>query len=384
MGWLSRLPKLLGGERRRGEPVVPIATVRLTGEQKKNIRKALKTNWIGFGGPFTKALEARFAELCSRSFAVFVSSGSAALHLALSAMDVGAGDEVICPDFSIISLPHAIALCGAKPVFVDVDYNGNIRPDLIEEKLTPRTKAIIAVHAFGIPAEMDDITRLADRHGPRVIEDCSQAHGARYRGRVVGSLGDAACFSLYINKLITAGEGGMIVMDDEELAEHTSRARNMYYGTDERFYHERFGWNYRATDLQAAIALPLCERLPEIIQRRREIANAIRKGLEAIEWIEFLKPPEHVSPVDWVFCVRLKKGSPIDRKELMKRLAAYGVDSRPLFVPFHMQPMYRTDGEFRGAVEIYESGLYVSCHHELKRHQVNRIVEAFNRAFEQV
>jgi len=378
---LSGLFKHFNRRESMGKISVPIATVRLTSEQKRNIRKAIRTNWIGFGGPFTEKLEAKFAEICARSFAVFVSSGSAALHLALSAVDVGAGDEVICPDFSIISLPHAVSLCGAKPVFVDVDYNGNIDPDLIGEKITPNTKAVIVVHAFGIPAEIGRIVEMARQRGLYVIEDCSQAHGARYRGRVVGSFGHAACFSLYINKLVMAGEGGMIVTDDGELAERVRRARNMYYSTDERFYHERFGWNYRATDLQAAIALPLCERLSETIRRRREIANAIREGIEGIEWIGFLKPPEHVSPVDWVFCVRLKKKSPVDRRELMRRLALYGVDSRPFFVPFHMQPMYRTEGEFPGAEELFESGLYVSCHHDLGRHQVERIVEAFNRAF---
>lgn len=361
--------------------VVPIATVRLSKEQKKNIKTAIKNNWIGFDGPFTRKLEDAFTSVCDCSFAVFVSSGSAALHLSLSAIDVGEGDEIICPDFSIISLPHAIRLCGAKPVFVDVDYNGNLNPSLVEERITPKTKAIIVVHAFGIPAEIEKILEIARRNNLYVIEDCSQAHGARFRGQLVGSFGHLSVFSLYINKLIMSGEGGIIATNEEQIAERVRRARNMYYSADERFYHERFGWNYRATDLQAAVALPMCGVLDETIRKRREIAHTIRQGVESIEWLEFLKPLEYVSSVDWVFCVRIKDGSPIDRKELIKRLIGFGVEARPLFVPFHVQPMYKTEGEFPGATKIFNSGLYVSCHHELTDSQVRHIVEAFRNAF---
>lgn len=361
--------------------IVPIATVKLSKEQRLNIQTALKNNWIGFDGPFTKELEREFTNVCDCSYTVFVASGSAGLHLALSALDIKDGDEVICPDFSIISIPHAVRLCGAKPVFVDVDNNGNLDPSLIEDKITPKTKAIIVVHAFGIPAEIEKILEIASRNNLYLIEDCSQAHGARFKGRLVGSFGHVAVFSLYINKLIMAGEGGIVATNKKWLAERVRRARNMYYGDEERFYHERFGWNYRATDLQAAIALPLCKALDETIRKRRKIANTIRQAIEDIKWLEFLEPPKHVSAVDWVFCVRIKDGSPIDRKELIQRLISLGVEARPLFVPFHMQPMYKVQQDFPCATNLFKSGLYVSCHQELKKYQIEHIVKAFKKAF---
>ena len=325
-----------------GDRVLRVAETLLDGRELEYVTECVETNWVSSAGAFVTRFEEAFAAAAGCRHAVACTSGTAALHLALAAAGVSAGDEVIVPAFTMIGTANAARYLGARPVLVDADpTTWNLDPERVAAKLTRRTRAILAVHIYGQPADMDALRDLADRHGLILVEDAAEAHGADVDGRPVGSLGDVAAFSLYGNKIITSGEGGVVTTDDGGVADAARSLRGHAFSPERHFWHRRLGFNYRMTNLQAAVALAQTERLPALVERRRVNARGYMEALAGIEGLGL--PPQLAGGVTWMFGVTVGPEFGISRDELRGRLAARGVETRTFFVPLHLQPIYRRE-----------------------------------------
>jgi len=325
---------------------IPIAEPDLSGNEEKYVIECIRTGWISSKGKFVDQFEEKFASYIGARHAIAVSSGTAALHLALAALDIQPGDEIIMPAFTMIACANVAKYLDAKPVLVDSEISTwNIDPNKIEEKITDKTKAIIVVHIYGHPADMDPIMKIAKKYGLYVIEDAAEAHGAEYKGRKVGSIGDIGCFSFYANKIITTGEGGMITTNDDKIAEKVRKLRDQGYNLTMRKWliHDVIGYNYRLTNLQAAVGLAQLERIEEFINRHRENAYYYNSLLSNIRGVTL--PPEMpwAKNVYWMYtCLINEEVTKVTRDELMHKLETYGIDSRASFLPIHMQPPYKS------------------------------------------
>ncbi|MDP4005515.1 DegT/DnrJ/EryC1/StrS aminotransferase family protein [Methylobacterium sp. NEAU K] len=325
-------------------PFLPVAAPNLAGNERAYVLECLDSTWISSTGRFLDAFEAAFARFCGVSHAVAVNNGTAALHLALTALGIGPGDEVIVPDLTYIASANAVTYCGAKPVFVDCEpATLNLDPDRLAERITSRTKAILPVHLYGHPANMDPILDLARHHGLIVVEDAAEAHGATCRGRPVGSFGTCATFSFYGNKIITTGEGGMVVTDDAALAARLRLYRGQGVDPQRRYIHPVVGFNYRMTNVAAAIGLAQLERIDAILAARRQVAAWYAERLAGINGVRLLGAEPWAVPVPWLVTVLLTEGGARERDAVMAALLAEGIDSRPVFYPMHKQPPYRED-----------------------------------------
>jgi perosamine synthetase len=355
-----------------------VAETLLDGNELDYVTECVTGNWISSAGSFVPRLEQAFAKAMGCRHAVACTSGTAALHLALAAAGVGPGDEVIAPAFTMIATASAARYVGARAVLVDADpATWNLDPRLLGDKLSSRTRAVLPVHTYGQPADMDAIRNFAGRNGLVVIEDAAEAHGARYRGRPVGSIGDVAAFSLYGNKIVTSGEGGMVTTDDDSIAEVARELRDHAFSPERHFWHRRPGFNYRMTNLQAAVGLAQTERIEELVARREEIARAYREELEGVEGLEL--PPRLEGGVTWMFGVTVNEHFGIDRDELRRRLAERGMETRTFFVPLHLQPVLRE--RFAGerypvAERLGRDGLYLPSGPTLSADDVAYIGEA--------
>ena len=322
---------------------VPVNRPDLSGKEKQYLQECIDTGWISSEGPFISRFEEAFAARVSRAYGVAVANGSAALDIAVAALGIGEGDEVIMPSFTIISCAASVVRAGAKPVLVDSElHSWNMDIAQIEAKITPRTKAIMAVHIYGLPVDMAPLLAIARKHGLFVIEDAAEMHGQTYDGKACGSFGDISTFSFYPNKHITTGEGGMVMTDDAVLAERCRSLRNLCFQPQRRFVHEEIGWNYRMTNMQAALGLAQLERLDEFVARKREIGRrytALLKGT-----VGLVLPPvsdAHAENIYWVFGVLLEDDVPFDATQAMQRLAEQKIGTRPFFWPMHEQPVFQ-------------------------------------------
>ena len=333
--------------------MIPVNTPDLSGNEKKYLAECIDTGWISSEGPFIPRFEAAMAGLTGRKHGIAVCNGSAALDVALQALQLKPGDEVILPTFTIISCIQGILRVGAVPVVVDADpVTWNLDVTKIEEKITPRTRAVMAVHIYGMTGDMESLLALAARHGLRVIEDAAEAIGQTCRvagqARPCGSFGDISTFSFYPNKHITTGEGGMVLTDDDRLAARCRSIRNLCFGTgDERFHHEELGYNYRMCNLQAAIGCAQFERLEAAVRRKRAIGAKYQQAFAGLRPVE--RPcaaTPYADNIYWVFGLVLKDDVPFDAREAMHRLAARGIGTRPFFWPLHEQPVLRRLGLF--------------------------------------
>ena len=352
-------PKLRPGP---GDRMLRVAETLLDGNELAYVTEAVRENWISSAGKWVREFEARFAEVTGCRFAVACSSGTAALHLATAATEIGPGDEVIVPTFTMIATANAARYVGADPVLVDADpATWNLDVSLLRTKLTRRTRAVIAVHIYGQPAEMDGVRAFAERNGLVVIEDAAEAHGANYRGAPAGSLGDVGVFSLYGNKILTAGEGGVLTTNDERIATVARELRDHAFSAERHFWHRRLGFNYRMTNLQAAIAVAQVERLDELVARRRSNGTRYEQALDGIDGITLA--PQLDGGVCWMFSLLVdEERFGMDRDQLRQHLAARGVETRTLFVPMHLQPIYQQ--RFAGqrypvAERLGATGLYL-------------------------
>ena len=321
---------------------IPVAAPVFAGREREYVADCMESGWISSGGKYVEMFEAAFAEFCGVRHAVACCNGTAALHVALAALGVGPGDEVIVPTLTFVATANAVTYCGARPVFVDSEPAAwNLDPARVEEKITPRTKGIIAVHLYGHPAEMDELRVVARRRGLFLLEDAAEAHGALYRGRTAGSLGDAAAFSFYGNKIISTGEGGMVTTDDAALAARARLLRGQGMDPERRYWFPVVGYNYRMTNLPAAIGLAQLERADWHTGRRREVAEGYLALLRDVPGLRRQEESEWARHAYWMFSVVLGRESRVERDALMARMHERGVETRPLFYPVHLLPPYR-------------------------------------------
>ncbi len=335
---------------RRG-PVTPIPVNEplLDGNERRYLQQCIDEGWVSSDGPFVAEFERRFAARVARQHGVAVANGSAALEAAVAALGLQPGDEVIVPTFTIISCVAPLVRAGLVPVLVDSDpATWNMDPAAVARRIGPRTRAIMVVHIYGLPVDLDPILALAKEHGLRVIEDAAEAHGQDYRGRPCGSFGDLSVFSFYPNKHVTTGEGGMILTDDDGLAERCRELRNLCFVPGKRrFVHEELGWNFRMSNLQAAVGVAQLERLDEFVARKRRMGRRYSELLAGVPGLELpVARTPYAENVYWVFGVVLTDEVPFDAEEAMRRLAARGIGTRPFFYPMHQQPVFRRMGLF--------------------------------------
>lgn len=329
---------------------IPVNTPDLSGREKEYLVECIDSGWISSEGPFVERFEKEFSERVTRKHGIAVANGSAALDIAVAALGIGPGDEVIMPTFTIISCAAAVARAGALPVLVDCDaVTWNMDVSHIEARITARTRAIMVVHIYGLPTDVGPVLALAERHGLAVIEDAAEMHGQTWNDRPCGSFGTISTFSFYPNKHITTGEGGMLVTDDAGLADRCRSLRNLCFQPAKRFVHEEIGWNYRMTNLQAALGLAQLERLDEFVSRKRRMGarySALLQGMNEIE----LPPASaaYAESIYWVYGLLLNEAIPFDADAMMRRLGQRGVGTRPFFWPMHEQPVFRRRGWFDG------------------------------------
>jgi perosamine synthetase len=324
-----------------GRAILPVADTRIGEREKAYVTSCLESGWISSAGAFIERFERAFAEAMGAEHGVACANGTVALHLALASLGLGPGDEVILPAFTMIATINAVAYTGATPVLVDAEpETWNLDPALLEAKITPRTRAILVVHIYGHPADMDAILAIAKARGLSVVEDAAEAHGAKYRGRPVGSLGDVATFSFYANKILTTGEGGMVLARDAELAATARRLRDHAFSPERHFWHRYRGFNYRMTNLQAALGLGQTERLPELVGIRRRNARLYLDGLRDIPGLQLPAERPDVFNVYWMFGVVVRPDFPMNRDALRAFLAARGIETRTFFIPMHYQPAW--------------------------------------------
>ncbi len=363
---------------------IPVAAPMLAGNEKKYVLDCLDTNWISSRGAYIEKFETAFAKFCGVKHAVSCTNGTTALHLALVALNVGPGDEVIVPTLTFVATANAVRYCGARPVFVDAEpRTWNMDPALVEAKITPRTKGIIVVHLYGHPVDMDRIMEIARRHGLFVLEDAAEAHGAVYKGQVVGSIGDVGTFSFFGNKVLSTGEGGMVVTNDEQLAQTVQVLKEQGMDQNRRYWYPVIGYNYRMTNIAAAIGLAQVEKAQWHIQRRLEIAAWYREQLEPIPGLMMQVEEEWARHVYQFFTVVLGQDIPVSREQIIAHLLEHGIEGRPVVYPMHTLPPYADpalDGEFPVAGMIASRGINLPTWAGLTRADARRVCGALLEA----
>lgn len=363
--------------------MIPVNEPLLSGNEKKYLAECVDSGWISSEGPFVTKLEQLAAEYTGRRYGVAVSSGTGALDIAVAALGIGAGDEVILPTFTIISCLSAVVRTGATPVFVDADPDTwCLDVSQIQTCISPRTRAVMAVHIYGLTVDMGPLLRLCEQHGLALIEDSAEGLGCLYDGRPCGSFGRCSVLSFYPNKLVTTGEGGMVLTDDESLAERCRSLRNLCFQAKQRFVHEEYGWNYRMSNLQAAVGVAQFERVHVNLERKKEIGLAYQDALNGREELQLpLAQTPHTENAYWVYGVVLGDTVPFQAKEAMSRLAERGVGTRPFFWPMHLQPVlsdqaHLRKGEFPVAERLGQRGFYLPSGLALRDSQVAQVCEA--------
>lgn len=369
--------------RARNKTPVPVNEPLLDGNEEKYLVECIRTGWISSDGPFVGEFERQFAHRVGRAHGIAVSNGSVALDVALAALEIKPGDEVILPTFTIISCAAAIVRAGATPVLVDSDADTwNLDLNQLAARITPRTRAIMAVHIYGLPIDMAPLLELAQRHGLKVIEDAAQMHGQTCRGNPCGSFGDVSTFSFYANKHITTGEGGMLVTDDARVAERCRSFRNLCFQPERRFVHEELGWNFRMSNVQAAIGLAQLERLDEFVIRKRRMGALYQRLLGSVAGLKRPLPAtEYADNIYWVFGVVLADELGLDAQQAMARLGRAGIGTRPFFYPMHQQPIFHRMGLFHGerypvAERLAARGFYLPSGLALTQSQCEQAADA--------
>ena len=341
--------------------VLPVSAPVLNGREREYVLDCVDSGWISSAGQYVNRFESAFAEFCGVRHAICCCNGTVALHLALRALDIGPGDEVIVPTLTFVATANAATYCGATPVFVDSEpARWNLDPLLVEAAITPRTKAIIAVHLHGQLAQMDLLQRIAHRHGVALIEDAAEAAGARLDGRPAGSIGEVGAFSFYGNKILTTGEGGMVTTNSDALAERIRSLRGQGVDPARRYWFPVIGYNYRMTNISAALGLAQTENAKWHLRRRREVAAQYRQQLQEVPGIRWQQPLSGAGDVFWMFSIVIDGCSVAGRDAIMQQLMDDLIETRPLFHPVHTLPPYRdprsTDA-FPVAVRLAAGGI---------------------------
>ncbi|MDQ3249877.1 MAG: DegT/DnrJ/EryC1/StrS family aminotransferase [Chloroflexota bacterium] len=325
-----------------GRSIIPVCKPTLAGNELKYVTQAIETNWISSAGSFIRDFEAQFAAACGTKYGIACANGTVAMHLAMATLGLQAGDEVIIPTFTMIATANAVSYCGAKPVLVDMELDyWQMDIDQVAAKITPRTKAIVPVHIYGHPTDMDPLLALARRHNIMVIEDAAEAHGAEYKNQRCGGLGDAAGFSFYGNKIITTGEGGMVTTNNREIAKLAWNLRDHAFSHERHFWHKFVGFNYRMTNLQAAVGLAQVEQMDGFIENRRRNALEYNCRLHGIPGIQTPPQAAWAKNVYWMYGLLVDANAyGLNRDQLRVVLADHGIETRTFFIPMHCQPVY--------------------------------------------
>jgi perosamine synthetase len=369
------------------DELIPVANSDVSGNEEKYVVDAIRSSWISSSGAYVTRAERELAELSGARAAIMVANGTVALHLALLALGVERGDEVIVPSLSYIAAANSVRYVGAEPVFVDVEPSTwCIDASKIAAAVTPRTRGIIPVHVYGHPADMDAVTAVAKAHGLWVLEDAAEAHLARYKGKPTGSIGTMATFSFYGNKVLTSGEGGAVTTDDPQLEAQARLLRNQGMDPQRRYFHPVVGHNFRMTNVACAILCAQLERRDAIMSRRRAIFARYRSSLEGIPGIGFqpVAPWAELSP--WLFCITIDpEAFGMDRDALITELAKQRIDTRPFFIPMHRMPPYEQASRARGEAlpvsdALSASGLNLPTFNGLEDAQIDRIAAAVRSA----
>lgn len=367
---------------------IPVCQPLFLGDEVSYVQEAVNSTHVS-SGPFVEEFEKRFSRYCGARHGISVTSGTTALHLALRSLDIGPGDEVIVPDFAMGAVLFAVLYCGAKPVMVDVERDTwNINPQAVASKISHKTKAIIAVHTYGHPCDMDALTKLAKKNNLKVVEDAAEAHGATYRGQRVGSLADVATFSFYANKIITTGEGGMVLTNNAGISRRCRLLRNLCFSPKgpRHFNHEGLGFNYRFTNLQAALGLAQLKDIEKRVRLKRAVAERYLDELGQISSILCPTEKDYAKNVFWMFGIVLKSaGSNKIRDKICRNLLSLGIETRPFFYPLRLQKAlpekYRParSQKFPASDFLSQNGFYLPSSPGLSRVEQHRVCEGLKR-----
>lgn len=371
--------------------MIPVNTPLLDGNEKKYLLSCIKDNWISSEGPFVKKFEDSFKKLIGKDYASAVSSGTAALDIAIESLNLKEGDEVILPSFTIISCLSHLIRKKLKPIFIDSypdTWNMNI--DELEQIVSSKTKLLIVVHIYGLPTQMDRIIKLKSKYGFKLIEDCAEAHGLKFNGKPCGSFGDISTFSFYPNKLITTGEGGMILTNNKKLFQKFELYKNLYFNNKKRFYHTEIGWNYRMTNMQAAIGLAQLERIDKKIEKKYEIASLYNDSFRSFDNI-ILQPEEtsYARNIYWVYGIVIKSKK-IKALDVMRKLANFGIGTRPFFFPLHRQPLLKKYLRNYSFIKLpvsemlYKQGFYIPSGLGLKKNDQEFVMKKLNAILKKI
>lgn len=366
---------------------IPVNEIKLLGNEKKYVDQCIRTNWISSEGSFVKKFEKDFSNLVEKKYSIAVSSGTAALQLAFESLNLKEGDEIILPSFTIISCILPIIRLKLKPIFIDADINTwNMNVEHVEKKISKKTKVILVSHIYGLPTEMIEISKLAKKYNIKIIEDAAEAHGLKYKDKYCGWYGDISIFSFYANKLITTGEGGMILTNNKNIFEKCQNLRNLYFGKKNRFQHFQMGWNYRMTNIQAAIGCAQLENINLHIKKKREIGNLYQKYIKITN--NFQLPEIKINGAEniyWVFGIVLKGKFKNKVKKITTILnEKYNIGTRPFFWPLHKQPIlnnikFKIDKKNLTISEnISKNGFYIPSGLGIRKSEIKYVSDVIN------
>jgi perosamine synthetase len=354
---------------------IPISQPSITDKEIKYVTDAIKSGWVSSLGKYIDKFEEKFAKYCNTKYAVATSNGTTALHLTLVSLGITENDEVIVPDFTFVATASAVRYIGAKVVTVDIEEDTLcICPKAIKKAITSKTKAIIPVHIYGHPANMEEINKIAKKHNLFVIEDSAEAHGAEIGGKKVGSLSDAGIFSFYGNKIITSGEGGMITTNNKILYEKLKYLRDHAMSKDKRYWHTEVGYNYRMTNLQAALGVAQFERIDEILSKKKEIFKWYQEELKDIENIKLNFQKDNYTNVYWMICIEIIDYDEQQRDDLLLKLKEKGIDGRPFFYPISDMPMYENVNT-EITHKIFQRGINLPSYFDITKENIIYICE---------
>jgi perosamine synthetase len=363
---------------------IPISKPFIGAREKELVLDALNSGWVSSIGKYIDEFEEKFAHYCGTKYALAVSNGTTGLHLALATLGLRPGDEVIIPDLTFVATANTVAYTGATPVLADIDPDTLcINPASVKSLISPRTKAIIPVHLYGHPADMDALTEIANAHGIDIIEDAAEAHGAEYKGRRVGGLGKCGVFSFYGNKVITTGEGGMLTTNDREFHRRARQLRDHAMSPERRYYHDQLGYNYRITNLQAALGVAQLERIDDFLERRVEIMGWYNSEIAVSDSVRLNRVKNWAKSVFWMICLEVDWFDEARRDAFMQALKARGIDTRPYFCAMSSLPMYRQQPLPISAHKA-QIGLNLPSYYELTKPEVQRIASDVNEILKEM
>ena len=368
--------------------IIPVCEPVIGTKEIEYVNDCLKTGWISSSGQYLEKFEKKWAEYCGVKHGVSLSNGTTALQVACGCINLNEGDEVIIPSFTIISCALAVIYNHAKPVLVDSDPETfTLDINQIEKKINSKTKAIMVVHIYGHPCDMDPVLKLAEKYNLTIIEDAAEAHGAEYKGRKCGSLGDISCFSFYANKIITTGEGGMVLTNNAEYAEKARSLRNLCFQKERRFFHEELGNNFRLTNLQAAIGLAQLERIDQLIEKKRWIGRTYNEKLKNAAGISTPVEKSWAKNVYWMYGILIDDFVKIDAARMAEELYKAGIETRPFFLGMHEQPVFHKMGLFTGekypvSEKLARKGIYLPSGLSLKEEEISFISGSLKKILE--